>query len=298
MTIPWDLASDLFGSWQFMLLTGLPVAALVGPTLLAFVRPASRPVLLVMCAGSLIADVVLARAADPVRVRSSPRSSTLRRRLSPRKRQADATMSGVHDEAQSASCCSSRPWCWTCSSRCSWGVPLARWLHSYVTFRLPRKVGGRPHVRCRIGGSRRHAGHRKARRLRSILGLSGTWVDFLGCPRDLSRPSGVIGLWIGWTRPAGPFTLRTGHSPLVPDVGTLQTNPAGAGAAARPSRARGPRLPLSHNHELASKRGRRMFAERSRARRRLHEVRGACLGRILGHERREDQCDHGSARTL
>jgi hypothetical protein len=59
MTIPWDLASDLFGSWQFVLLTGLAAAALAGTILLAFVRRASRPVLLVMCAGALIADVVL-----------------------------------------------------------------------------------------------------------------------------------------------------------------------------------------------------------------------------------------------
>jgi hypothetical protein len=59
MTIPWDLASDLFGTWQFVLLIGLAVAALTGTVLLAIVRPAIQPFLLVMCAASLIADVVL-----------------------------------------------------------------------------------------------------------------------------------------------------------------------------------------------------------------------------------------------
>jgi hypothetical protein len=58
MTIPWDLASDLFGSWQFVLLIGLAAVALAGTVLLGFVRPATRPVLLVACAALLIADVV------------------------------------------------------------------------------------------------------------------------------------------------------------------------------------------------------------------------------------------------
>jgi hypothetical protein len=59
MAIPWDLASDLFGTWQFVLLIGLAVAALAGTVLLVIVRPAIPPFLLVICAASLIADVVL-----------------------------------------------------------------------------------------------------------------------------------------------------------------------------------------------------------------------------------------------